>query len=117
MHKFKNTDIRYRVEDQLDWMLLTSYEIEMHLNAVLFLANLFFEHGPLGNNYTLLWTSHDDLAIIKTSSLLKEKRDKDEKTSLNSLTEFLSGNYVKINDLHVKSLLNEINSFYAKYTN
>lgn len=117
MHHFKTSDKRYDVEDQLDWMLLTTYEIEMHLNAIFFLIDVFDKRGPLGNNYTLLWTSHDDLAMIKTSSLFKPRKPRanDDKHSLRDLQNFLDGKCVCSRKGDMAAKMTEIDGFCQKY--
>lgn len=45
MIEFKNSDLRYEVEDHLFWMYRVSFEIEMHINAVLSLNKLIQENS------------------------------------------------------------------------
>jgi len=74
---FKTSDQRYEVENHLFWMYRVTYEIEMHINAVLNLDRLISENGLRGDLSTDMIFYHNELALIRTAyALIKTILDK-----------------------------------------
>jgi hypothetical protein len=112
---FKTSDQRHEVENHLFWMYRVTYEIEMHINAVLYLDRLISENGLRGDLSTDMIFYHNELALIRTAYILKNNPKDDEKHSINCLKNYLEGNQVKTSNVLIKKILDKISLFYKKY--
>src|SRR5690606_1734071 len=115
MIEFKNSDLRYEVEDHLFWMYRVSFEIEMHINAVLSLNKLIQENKLNSDLTTDMIFYHNELSLIRTAFILKNKTKDDEKQSLLGLQNFLNSKQVKTNHNSIKIIFEKISSFYHTY--
>ncbi|WFB65001.1 hypothetical protein PZ892_07245 [Sphingobacterium sp. WM] len=115
MIEFKNRDLKFEVEDHLFWMYRVTYEIEMHINAVISLERLISANLLFSDISSDLIFYHNELALIRTAFILKNKTRGDEKHSLLGLQNFLDGKQVKTNHNSIKSIFEKISSFYHTY--
>ncbi|MDH5827322.1 hypothetical protein [Sphingobacterium faecium] len=115
MIEFKTRDQRDAVEDHLFWMYRVTYEIEMHINTVLYLDSLICERDLRGDLTTDMIFYHNELALIRTAFILKNKPNVDEKHSLFGLQNFLNGKQVKTSNKSIKIICGKISTFYGKH--
>src|SRR5690606_649691 len=115
MTVFKNTDELYEVEDHLFWIYRTTYEIEMHINTVLSLNSLVSDENLISDLTTDMIFYHNELALIRTAHILKNKPRDDEKHSLNSLKNYLDGRRVNKSKKSMKLIYDKISALYEKH--
>lgn len=115
MIEFKTSEQRYKIENHVFWMYRVTYEIEMHINAVLSLNSLVSRSDLFSDLTTDMIFYHNQLALIHTAFILKNKTDQDEKHSLFCLKNFLDGKQMKTSDKAVKAIFDKISDFYEKY--
>lgn len=108
---FKNSETKHRVQDQLNTMLLITYEVEMHINAIFYISKVFIEADMYIISYNQLWINHDTMALIKTQALFKDNPRCDEIKTFGKLYSFLEGNSININLSGLKEIMNDIKRF------
>lgn len=114
MIEFKTREERDATENHLFWMYHVTSEIELHINSVLLLDQLIREnslHGDLTMHMTFY---HNELALLRTASILKNKPGDDEKHSLRGLENFLNGQKVKVSP-KLSETFGKIELFYEKH--
>lgn len=111
MIQIENKDV---IEDFLFWMFKVTYEIEMHINAVISLDRLFSKLQKFSQQSADMIFYHNQLALIQSAYLLKSKPKRDEKHSIFTLRGFLYGQGVKVNVDPLKKVLNNIDLFYKE---
>ena len=112
--KFLDTDQKYAVEDQLNWILLKTYQIELHLNALIYLSNLMPEkhiHHYLSSS---LIDTHYRLVLIDSTILLKQNNKSDEKKPLKQMRCFFNEEKIDVTKPEVSQFLSDIDKFYKK---
>ncbi|WP_145330634.1 hypothetical protein [Sphingobacterium siyangense] len=102
------------IEDYLFWMFKVTYEIEMHINAIVALDRVFSKLQRFSQQSADMIFYHNQLALIQSAYLLKSKPKRDEKHSIFTLRGFLYGQGVKINVDPLKKVMNDIDLFYTK---
>lgn len=115
MNFFNTNDQRYEVECQLYWMYRTTYEIEMHINAVISLNKLFSENSLNSDLCEKMIFYHNEMALIRAAYILKNKTGKDEKHSLKCLKNYLEGMKLKTKCHSIKDIFDQINLFYITH--
>jgi hypothetical protein len=111
----KTQNHKEAVEEQLLWMYRITEEIEMHVKAMLSIQRLILEMELYCDQTNAMIFYHDELAIIRTAFILREKQGSDEKHSLYRLREFLNGQNVKTSNKPINIELEKISEFYRKH--
>jgi len=96
-------------------MTLTTYEVEMNLNALLYLETIIAEFDLISDQTNVMQFYHYELALLRCAYLLKDKPKSDERHSLINFKDLLSGLCVKINKDPLKSILDKIDLFREEY--
>lgn len=117
MIKFENIDQKYALEDQLFWMYKVTYEIEMHVNAILSLDKIISDMGLRSDQTLDMIFYHNELALLRTAFILKKKPKRDEKHSLFSLKDYLDGQKINTSIKPLKKIFERITAFYLLYQN